>query len=135
MTISDTSAQEKTSDPFSNLYQHKYIQLTTFRKDGTAVPTPVWFAADQGRLYVMTINVAGKVKRIRNNGRALLIPCDVRGNVSGEQVEAQAHELPASDYEHAVSVLTNKYGFLYRVFTLFQNIRKLSRTYIEIESA
>jgi len=50
-------------------------------------------------------------------------------------VGAQARELPANDYEYVVLVLTSKHGFLYRMFTLFQNIRKLSRTYIEIEQA
>lgn len=132
MTVEKTP--EKTSGTFTELYPYKYIQLTTFRKNGTAVPTPVWFATDQGKLYVLTINTAGKVKRIRNTARVVLAPCNASGKVLGEQVEARAREVSAAEYEHAIAVLARKYGFIYRVFTFLQNIRKAKRTYIEIEA-
>ena len=45
----------------------KYISLTTFRKNGTGVATPVWFGEEDEKLYVMTLNKMGKMKRIRNN--------------------------------------------------------------------
>jgi general stress protein 26 len=45
----------------------KYISLTTFRKNGVGVPTPVWFGENGDKLYVMTRSDMGKVKRIRNN--------------------------------------------------------------------
>ena len=56
----------------------KYISLTTFRKTGVGVATPVWFGEEDGKLYVMTRSDMGKTKRIRNNpqvtGRALHDP-------------------------------------------------------------
>ncbi|MFL5657763.1 MAG: PPOX class F420-dependent oxidoreductase [Ktedonobacteraceae bacterium] len=133
MTVSNTSTQDKSSDPFTNLYQYRYVKLTTFRKNGTAVPTPVWFGTDHGKLYIMTNYNAGKIKRIRSNERVLLAPSNGRGKVLGEQIEAHAHELPASEYKQAIALLVRKYGLIYRLFTFVQNLQKVSRTYIEIE--
>lgn len=133
MTVTDTSAQQKTNDPFASLYHYRFVQLTTFRKNGAGIPTPVWFAPDQGKLYMMTINTTGKIKRIRNNGRVILAPCNGRGKVLGEQMEAHAHELPSSEHEHAITVLVRTYGWLYRVVTFVEDLRKITRTYIEIQ--
>ena len=58
---------------------HKNINLTTFRKSGNEVPTPVWFVVLEGKLYVRTEASSGKVKRIRNNGRVEPAPSTVRG--------------------------------------------------------
>jgi len=51
----------------SAIHGQKYISLTTFRKNGTPVATPVWFGEDGDKLYVMTRSDLGKAKRIRNN--------------------------------------------------------------------
>ena len=60
-----------------------YVSLTTFRKDGTPVPTPVWFAvADNKDLVIRSAPDAGKIKRIRNNPRVTLTPCDARGRLT-----------------------------------------------------
>src|SRR5437667_588770 len=83
---------------FTAFAGHKYLNLETFKKDGTGVKSPVWFAADSlssldskdARLYVYTIGVSGKVKRIRNNPRVKIAPCDIRGKVLGDWAEAQA---------------------------------------------
>ena len=45
----------------------KYVSLVTFRKNGVPVYTPLWFAEQDGKLYVQTRNDSGKYKRIRNN--------------------------------------------------------------------
>ena len=60
----------------------KYISLTTFRKDGTGVATPVWFAVDGGELFVWTRSDSWKVKRLRNNSRVVVTVCDVRGRIA-----------------------------------------------------
>ncbi|MGB9640395.1 MAG: PPOX class F420-dependent oxidoreductase [Anaerolineales bacterium] len=69
---------------------HKYINLTTFRKNGNAVPTPVWFVELEGELYVFTGSQTGKAKRIRANGRASVAPSDARGNPLGEFIPMRA---------------------------------------------
>lgn len=61
------------------LGRSRYVSLTTYRKDGTPVATPVWAVADGGELYIWTKSDTWKVKRIRNNGRVSVVACDVRG--------------------------------------------------------
>lgn len=79
---------------FAHLRGHKYIDLVTFRKTGVGVHTPVWFAEEDGRLYIFTNPRAGKVKRIRNNPRVELAPSTMRGKARGPYVAARAHIAP-----------------------------------------
>ncbi|MFE2639781.1 PPOX class F420-dependent oxidoreductase [Streptomyces scopuliridis] len=64
------------------LGRSRYVSLTTYRKDGTAVATPVWHAVEDGELLIWTRSDAWKVKRIRNNGRVVVTACDVRGRIA-----------------------------------------------------
>ena len=57
----------------------KYLNLVTYRRSGTAVPTPMWFVEEGGVLYVRTPAKSGKVKRLRNNPRVRVVPSDGRG--------------------------------------------------------
>jgi uncharacterized protein len=63
------------------LGRRKQVSLTTFRKDGRPVASAVWHAIDGGQVLIVTEPGSGKVKRLRNSGRVLLAPCDVRGKV------------------------------------------------------
>lgn len=113
---------------FDTLAKESYISLKTRKKDGTTVNTPVWFAHDNNKLYVMTLASAGKAKRVRNFPQIELAPCDARGRVHGEFVPATAHLL--ADGTHANTLLTRKYGLFKRLFDFFQ--RNKERVYIEI---
>lgn len=62
----------------------RYLSLKTFRKDGRAVATPVWFALEGSTIYLFSAGDAGKVKRLRNNPQVQVAPCDVRGKRLGE---------------------------------------------------
>ena len=68
------------------LARGRYLSLTTFRRDGTPVATPVWVARQGDELVVYTARSSGKVKRLRNNNRVLLAPCNMRGRVNGDVV-------------------------------------------------
>src|SRR6266478_1595051 len=80
---------------FAAFAGQKYLNLETFKKNGDGVKTPIWFAADPlasldssgAKIYAYTIGVSGKVKRVRNNPRVKIAPCDARGKVLGEWVE------------------------------------------------
>jgi hypothetical protein len=110
---------------FSVLHGHMYINLTTFRKSGAAVPTPVWFAEENGKLYVVTGRNLGKVKRIRNNPRVLVEPCDRVGKKLGPSVEAEARILPDEESQRADDLLTRKYSWQKRLFELLLPITLL----------
>jgi PPOX class probable F420-dependent enzyme len=87
----------------------KYISLTTFRKNGTGVATPVWFGEEEGKLYVMTRSVMGKYKRIRNNPRVRVAPCTIRGVVTGPEFDAMARILPPEEHRHPRQAINRKY--------------------------
>lgn len=87
----------------------KYISLTTFKKDGTAVRTPLWFAENDGKLYVMTRNDSWKYKRIRNNPKVMVAPSSVRGKVTGPEFPGRARVLPQPDWKAAHQLIRRKY--------------------------
>ena len=87
----------------------KYISLITFRNSGAAVPTPVWFAEQDGKLYVKTRNDSGKYKRIRNNPRVKIAPCNMRGKLTGPEFSGTARLLPVEQWQSAQKALNRKY--------------------------
>ena len=122
---------------FSSLYPHAFFVLTTFRKNGAAVPTTVWFAPDdEGRIYVTTQEQAGKVKRIRNNGEVLMIPSDVRGTLVGDAqpITGYARQLEHAEYERAEAALVRKYGEQYTSLVGRDGPAAATRTFIEIRA-
>jgi uncharacterized protein len=91
------------------IHGQRYISLTTFRKTGSAVPTPVWFGEEDGKLYVMTRSDMGKTKRIRNNPRVRVASCTIRGRVTGPEFAATACLLPPEEHARARRTITRKY--------------------------
>lgn len=106
------------------LADHEYVLLTTYRRTGVAVDTPVWIARDGDRLLVTTGGQSGKVKRLRHTPRVTLRACDVRGRVTAgaEAVEAHAR-VDASPETRARldAAFEQKYRMKYRV------LRKMRR--------
>ena len=107
-----------------------YISLATFRKNGAAIYTPVWFAEENGKLYVMTSETTGKYKRIRNNGQVKIAPCTIRGTITGPEFAAMARILPAADGQHARDLIRAKY-WMARIPLIWSK----SNVYLEIAPA
>ncbi len=121
----------ETQDPFAFLQPQEFIVLITYRRDGRAVPTTVWFAYDQGKIYITTGSKAGKMKRVRNNGRVDMTPSDRTGNLLGEpHVEGHAREHTPEERTHAREVLAQKYG---DTFERMAGQDSPERTYIVVE--
>ena len=128
MTVDKSTVKNE----YAFLLPYQFVQLTTFRKSGVGVPTTVWFAPDGDKLYVTTGKQAGKIKRIHNNGKVLLQPCDARGNVLDErEVVAMARELPEEEYYKAEQAVRRKYGAMFDKVVAKTPIQ-VGRTYIEI---
>ncbi|MGZ4439252.1 MAG: PPOX class F420-dependent oxidoreductase [Gaiellaceae bacterium] len=89
--------------------QGKYLSLTSFRRDGTEVATPVWFVRDNGRLLVVTDAASYKAKRIRRNPEVTIAPCSARGRLLADPVPAHAELLPDSELPRTEALLTGKY--------------------------
>ncbi|MGZ6590073.1 MAG: PPOX class F420-dependent oxidoreductase [Solirubrobacteraceae bacterium] len=87
----------------------KYLSLTSFKRDGTAVPTPVWFVVENDRLLVKTGERSFKAKRIRRNPAVMIAPCSASGRSHGDPVPAQAELLPKSEMDHVDQLMAGKY--------------------------
>ncbi|MEV0096135.1 PPOX class F420-dependent oxidoreductase [Streptomyces sp. NPDC050738] len=102
----------------------KYLLVTTYKRDGTTVPTPVWVIRDEKALGVWTVTDSWKVKRIRNRGDVLVGPCDLRGNPTGASVPATAEILDATGTARYRTLLARKYGLIGRLTLLGSKLRR-----------
>jgi PPOX class probable F420-dependent enzyme len=126
---------------FTTLKSDKYINLTTFRKSGAAVATPLWFAEYQGILYMQTFPTAGKLKRIRHTARVTVAPCTFNGKALGPEIEGEAR-IVTNEQEILLAevALAIKYGLTRRIYngalSAFGKLRRQApagSTYIAIE--
>ena len=102
------------------LANEKYLSLVTYRRNGDPVATAVWVAGVGDELGVITEESAGKVKRIRNNPRVTLTPCDVKGKVLPGAVTTEATARLVSG-EEAVRVdraIRKRYHLAYYAISL-----------------
>ncbi|WBB78133.1 PPOX class F420-dependent oxidoreductase [Micromonospora sp. WMMD882] len=102
----------------------KYVLLTTFRRDGRAVATPVWVVQDGDALAVWTVADSGKVKRIRRDGTVTVAPCDVRGRPHGPAVPGHATVCDPADTRRIRGLLRRKYRLLGRLTLLGSRLRR-----------
>ncbi|MFC3962655.1 PPOX class F420-dependent oxidoreductase [Nocardia jiangsuensis] len=113
------------STSFGAVATANYVLLTTFRKDGTPVATPVWAVSEGDTLYVWTETNAGKVKRIRRDGTVTLQPCSATGKPTGDEIEhGSARVLDAAGTEKVRSLLRRKYWLTAPLLILGSNIRR-----------
>ncbi len=122
--LAPMSSDSPRADTLDLLGSGKYLLVTTHRKDGRTVPTPVWTVRDGDALGIWTVADSGKVKRIRNRGDVLVAPCDVRGNRSGEDVPGFAEILPAEQTDRYRDLLKRKYGLVGRLTLLGSRLRR-----------
>jgi PPOX class probable F420-dependent enzyme len=120
----------------AELDRSRYLNLATFRKNGAAVTTPVWFAAADGTLYVFTAGESGKVKRLRNSSRVRIAPSDARGRARGGSRDATARIVTEGvSIERAREALRAKYGWQMWLTDLFSRLagRARKRAWIAID--
>lgn len=132
---------ESTVSGFGTFAGKKYLNLETYRKNGVGVQTPVWFAADTyanldsagAKLYIYTTGDSGKVKRIRNNGRVKIAPCNSRGGLLGEWVEAQAEIVTGDEAARGMALLNKKYAPWKQLLNFFALFRPRERVVFLIQ--
>ncbi|MCP2277992.1 PPOX class F420-dependent oxidoreductase [Nocardia amikacinitolerans] len=111
-----------------------YVQLTTYRKDGTPVATPVWAVADGDKLYVWTVTDSWKVKRLRRNPACTVQACDFSGKrVHGAVIAGSGRVLDAEGTERVRKLLRKKYWLLGPITILASNLRRGKAGTIGIE--
>ncbi|HET9379848.1 MAG TPA: PPOX class F420-dependent oxidoreductase [Streptomyces sp.] len=110
--------------PLDRLAAGKYLLLTSYRKNGSPVATPVWVVRDGDSLGVWTAADSWKVKRIRARADVLAGPCDVRGNPTGEQLPATAEVVDEATVARYRRLIGRKYGVLGHLTLLGSRLRR-----------
>jgi uncharacterized protein len=119
---------ERSVPALETLFPGRYLSVTSFKRDGTGVATPLWFVSDGNRLWALTDLHSPKIWRIRRNPRVLVAPCRVDGKLHGEPVEASAEVVTAdADLERVQKLLLARYKISYRVVMLFYRLGRRLR--------
>ena len=125
---------------FASFQGHKYLNLETFRKNGQAVRTPVWFASEPAEgvpqtLYVYSTADSGKAKRIRNNSRVRVAPCDARGKLRGDWIEARAEIVTGDEAARGMRLVNQKYFPWKQLLAFFASFSRHARVVFAIRPA
>ena len=116
---------------YEHKFKGKYLSLTSFKRDGSGVATPVWFVSDNGHLLVETDADSYKIKRIRRDPHVRIALCDARGHIHGKMVDADARILPEDERERVERLLAQKYRIdrytVYPIYRLVMRLRGRSR--------
>jgi PPOX class probable F420-dependent enzyme len=121
------------NDKLAQFADRKYLNLESYRRNGQGVRTPLWFVEADGALYFYTVAHSYKVKRIRNNPSVRVAPCDMRGDVKGEWVNATARRLDEAESRRANELLNRKYGWAKRILNFLAKIRGHERAAFAIQ--
>ncbi|TVY99072.1 PPOX class F420-dependent oxidoreductase [Trebonia kvetii] len=112
------------------VFRGRYLSITSYKRDGRGVATPVWFVQRDGRLLVQTDAASGKLKRIRRNPQVRIALCTASGRLRGEEVQAVAEILPDAEIGPVERLIADKYRFdmiIFRPLRLIQARLHLGR--------
>jgi uncharacterized protein len=98
---------------FAPLAGATYMRLTTFRRDGREVPTPVHVVTDEDAAYFRTWDVAGKAKRLRHSPAVTVAPSTLRGRPLGPPIRAEARLLDGDESARAARMLAARHPILH----------------------
>ena len=134
---SEKAVDAATAEPtgsINDLKGKKYCVLITYKKDGTPMPSPLWFGVGDGKVYAETGANDWKVKRIRNNPHVRVAPCNTRGAPIGPPFLGTARIVDKSEEAAADRIIQSNYGW-YR--TVYEKLlaRRVDTANIEITPA
>jgi len=129
--MANASGKAGTLDRFR---KQRTVLLTTYRRDGRPVGTPVNIAVEGDHAFVRTWDTSWKFKRIRNNPEVEIAPSTVRGKVTGPPMKARARVLAGGEAQHAAQVIVRKYPILHGVFVPLNHLLLNRKTcYFELK--
>jgi len=112
----------------ATLFRGRYLSVTSFRRDGKGVATPLWFVSDGTRLFALTDLHSPKIRRIRRNPHVLVASCRVNGKLRGKPVDARADVLTdTEDLNRVQQLLRRRYKVSYRLVMLFYRLGRRLR--------
>ena len=104
---------------FEQFYNQKYINLETYKKDGTPIRTPVWFIIDNELIYVITRESTGKVKRLKNSQDVRIVSCSFKGEPKNEWIKGKAEKITGEEEDKIIKLRKKKYGMFARLTGIF----------------
>jgi uncharacterized protein len=119
-----------TSDLTARLADEKFVSLTTYKKNGDAVASPMWIARDGDALVVWTPAETWKVRRVRRDPRVRLIPCGRTGRIDTTQPALTGQAAVVDDHREVSrieTIIKRKYGLVYRMVTIVETIAARGR--------
>src|SRR3954466_1036285 len=126
----DSVADADPTGSIDDLKGRKYCVLVSYRKNGQAMPSPLWFGTADGRLYFQTSPDGFKVKRIRNNPEVRVAPCTSRGKPVGPPFTGKARVLMDAEGPTAERALKSNYGLGRRIYSVFTG--SVDSVYVEV---
>ena len=124
---------------FHRLGNNAFVSLTTFRKTGVPVSTPVWIARDGDELLVVTPEESGKVKRLRNSPEVEIRPCSRTGKVADDAVVGTGVAEIVVDLDGRLErIMREKYGFQYGLTMVIERLlarRQKPRVFLRLTPA
>jgi PPOX class probable F420-dependent enzyme len=106
----------------------RFLSVTSFKRDGTGVATPVWFVSDGRRLFALTELHSAKVRRMRRDPRVLVASCRAGGKPRHEPVPARADVLTSTaELEYVQKLLLTRYPVSYRLVMLVYRLGRRLR--------
>jgi PPOX class probable F420-dependent enzyme len=121
-------APERPSTDLDAMFPGRYLSITTFKRDGTGVATPVWFVSDGARLFAFTDLHSWKIRRVRHNPHVEIASCWPWGKLRREQVAGRAEVLTdPADLGRVRKLLLARYKISYRIVMLFYRLGRRMR--------
>jgi uncharacterized protein len=129
----EAARRPATATDFEELRNLHQAIVVTYRRSGEPMPTPVNHAiSDDGKLYFRSEPHVGKMKRIRNNPRVLVVPCTFRGKPRGPAAEGIARELSGAEAERAFELIKSNWGGVMRPYERGLDVLGVPEAYVEV---
>lgn len=110
------------------LFPGRYLSITSFKRDGTGIATPVWFVSDGSRLFAFTDLHSAKIRRVRRNPNVLVASCRPWGALRSKPFHGRAEVLTdTSDLQRVRQLLLARYKISYRVVMFFYRLIRRTR--------
>jgi PPOX class probable F420-dependent enzyme len=129
----EAAREPATEMDFEELRNFRQAIVVTYRRSGEPMPTPINHAvSDDGKLYFRSEPHVGKMNRIRNNPRVLVVPCTFRGKPRGAAAEGIARELSGAEAERAFELINSNWGAVMRPYERGLDLLGVPEAYVEV---
>jgi uncharacterized protein len=129
----EAARQPATGADFEALRNFRQAIVVTYRRSGEPMPTPINHAiSDDGKLYFRSEPHVGKMKRIRNDPRVLVVPSTFRGKPRGAAAEGIARELSGAEAERAFELIRSNWGGVMRPYERGLDLAGVQEVYVEV---